>query len=70
MSNYFLYASSYPSFRIFRDPHFINMMQTVSGANDFATLIIERLIVLVNVECQVLKKSDEESSDGALRRRL
>ena len=57
MLNYFSHASSYPSFRNFRDPYFINTMQTVASVNYFETLTIERLTVCVNAEHQVLKKA-------------
>ena len=65
MSNYFLHTPSYPSFRNVLDPHFINMMQTVAGVNNFVTLTIEHLTVHVNAEHEVLKKG-EESSNGVL----
>ena len=35
MSNYFIHASSHPSFRAFRDPYFMTMTSIVAGANDF-----------------------------------
>ena len=42
-ARFFIHSPSYPSFRTFRDKSFSQMMSTVSGGNEFSSLIIPHL---------------------------
>ena len=60
MAHFFIFSSSCPPFNTFRDDAFLQMMNDVSGENEFKPLTIPHLKIFLNAEHNTFKKASRQ----------